>query len=113
VSQYVSRNSFHDNKLTFGKVDYPDLTGKIALIKRGDCEFGLKSALAGAAGAVGVLLYNNLPEALNPTLGVPTRPEGPYPPTLGISGTDGEAIFAALTSEVIAEITIEYTTITT
>lgn len=95
------------------KSDYPDLTGKIALIKRGECQFGLKSAYAGAAGAIGVLLYNNIPEALNPTLGEPTRPEGPYPPTLGISGVDGEAIFASLTSEVIGEIKIEYTTITT
>ncbi|KAF8416544.1 hypothetical protein BGX38DRAFT_760537, partial [Terfezia claveryi] len=35
--------------------DYPDLTGRIALVSRGTCEFGLKSVLAGKAGALGII----------------------------------------------------------
>jgi hypothetical protein len=37
-----------------------DLTGKIALIRRGDCEFGLKSLRAQQAGAIGVIILNRL-----------------------------------------------------
>jgi len=36
-----------------------DLTGSIALIKRGACEFGLKVLNAQNAGAVAVIIYNN------------------------------------------------------
>lgn len=39
---------------------YTDLTGKIALIRRGDCEFGLKSFRAQQAGAIGVIILNRL-----------------------------------------------------
>jgi hypothetical protein len=37
-----------------------DLTGKIALISRGTCEFGWKSLRAQEAGAIGVIIYNRL-----------------------------------------------------
>ncbi|MBQ0934562.1 S8 family serine peptidase [Ideonella paludis] len=37
------------------------LTGKVALIRRGTCAFYTKAANAQAAGAVGVILYNNAP----------------------------------------------------
>lgn len=41
------------------QTDYPaNLAGKIAIIPRGTCEFGLKSTFAGSAGAVGLILYN-------------------------------------------------------
>ena len=57
--------------------DYPaEVQGKIALISRGECQFGLKSALAGAAGAVGAVIYNNVPGQLAGTLGPDERPEG-------------------------------------
>ena len=37
--------------------DYPThLAGKIALISRGSCDFGLKSAFAGGAGAIGAVM---------------------------------------------------------
>jgi hypothetical protein len=38
-----------------------DVAGKIALIQRGLCEFGLKAYNAQIAGAVGVIIYNNTP----------------------------------------------------
>jgi len=43
--------------------------GSIALIERGTCTFALKATNAYAAGAVGVVIYNNIPGTLNGTLG--------------------------------------------
>ncbi|KAF2741942.1 aminopeptidase Y [Sporormia fimetaria CBS 119925] len=79
--------------------DFPStVAGKVALISRGECEFGLKSALAGAAGAAGAIIYNNIPGVFAGTLGVPPRPEGEYIPTLGISQEEGTALVAELSS---------------
>jgi hypothetical protein len=46
----------------------PDLTGKVALIQRGECPFVDKWALAEENGAVGVIIYNegNTPARQNP-----------------------------------------------
>ena len=81
------------------QTDYPAaLTGKVALISRGTCPFGLKSALAGAAGAVGAVIYNNVEGALSGTLGAPPpRPEGPYVPTVGVPLANGTALVTAIT----------------
>lgn len=71
--------------------------GNIALISRGTCQFGLKSAYAGAAGAVGVVIYNNAPGNVSGgTLSEPSRPEGPYPPSVSISQEAGQVILAAI-----------------
>ena len=43
--------------------------GNIALISRGTCTFALKATNAHAAGASGVVIYNNAPGVLNGTLG--------------------------------------------
>jgi aminopeptidase Y len=43
--------------------------GDIALISRGACTFALKATNAHAAGASGVVIYNNIPGTLNGTLG--------------------------------------------
>jgi len=43
--------------------------GHIALISRGACTFALKATNAYNAGAVGVIIYNNIPGTLNGTLG--------------------------------------------
>ncbi|KAL8870005.1 MAG: hypothetical protein Q9174_003847 [Haloplaca sp. 1 TL-2023] len=78
--------------------DYPSsVAGKIALISRGTCEFGLKSALAGAAGATGAIIYNNVDEdSFAGTLGAPGRPEGEYVPTAGITLARGTALLDQL-----------------
>jgi Zn-dependent M28 family amino/carboxypeptidase len=65
--------------------------GKIALVSRGGCTFAIKAANAGAAGALGVLVYNNVPGAVNGTLG------GPVPgsaPAGGLTQADGQALAA-------------------
>jgi Zn-dependent M28 family amino/carboxypeptidase len=43
--------------------------GNIALIERGACAFAIKATNASAAGAAGVVIYNNIPGELNGTLG--------------------------------------------
>jgi len=40
-----------------------DLTGKIAVIRRGDCEFGFKALAAQDEGAIAVIMVNNVPGA--------------------------------------------------
>ncbi|RXW24391.1 hypothetical protein EST38_g1495 [Candolleomyces aberdarensis] len=87
--------------------DYPTLTGKIALIKRGDCDFGLKVAYAGGAGASGAIIYTNVDTAPSGgTLGQPSRPEGPYVPSAFIHKADGEAFISRINAgeEVVASI---------
>ncbi|GAB1597035.1 S8 family serine peptidase [Lysobacter claricitrinus] len=65
------------------------LAGKVALIRRGTCSFYIKASNAQAAGAIGVLLYNNAAGALNPTVaGTPSI----NIPTVGISAADGALI---------------------
>lgn len=90
--------------------DYPaEVKGKIALISRGTCQFGLKSSLAGVAGADAAVIYDNINEtSLAGTLGAPPRPEGPYVPTVGISLANGTALLAAINSgqTVIADIDV-------
>ncbi|CAG8981895.1 hypothetical protein HYALB_00013809 [Hymenoscyphus albidus] len=58
-----------------------DLTGKIALILRGDCQSAVKDAYAGAANASGVLIYNTgnaIYSTMNGySLQLVSTPEGP------------------------------------
>ncbi|MET0696795.1 MAG: M28 family peptidase, partial [Acidimicrobiia bacterium] len=50
--------------------DFPATTaGTIALISRGSCPFAQKATNAAGAGAVGVVIYNNIAGDLNGTLG--------------------------------------------
>jgi len=44
------------------------LAGSVALIRRGTCTFYIKATNAQAAGAAGVVLYNNVAGALSPTV---------------------------------------------
>lgn len=81
--------------------DFPEnVKENIALVSRGGCEYGLKSALAGAAGAAGVVIYNNEggDEELWGSLIQRSRPEGPYPPTVAISQNAGRTILTSLAS---------------
>ncbi len=60
--------------------DYPpETTGSVALISRGTCPFALKASNALAAGAVGAIIYNNVPgEVAGGTFSEP----GDYAPSL-------------------------------
>ncbi len=66
------------------------LTGAIALVRRGGCTFNQKQANAAAAGAITILVANNVD---GPLQGV-TVGEGATIPTGGVSKADGDTLFA-------------------
>lgn len=71
------------------------LSGHVALIRRGSCSFYIKAANAQAAGATGVVLYNNAPGGLNATVaGDPAITI----PVVGIFAVDGNVIDSRLAS---------------
>lgn len=73
--------------------DFPEaVADAIALISRGECTFAEKVINALDAGAVGAVIYNNVPGSLAGTLGG----EGDYVPVAGISQEDGETLLAAI-----------------
>ena len=74
-----------------------NLTGKIAVVYRGDCQFGSKALAAQNAGAVGVIIINNVPGGL-PPLGAGNDGAMVTIPVIGISQADG----AALRNDIIA-----------
>ncbi len=67
------------------------LTGQVVLIQRGTCSFHQKAYEAQLGGAAGVVIYNNAPGILSPTV------EGDEPitiPVVFVSQADGEALAA-------------------
>jgi subtilisin family serine protease len=69
------------------------LSGKIVLIRRGTCSFFIKASNAQNAGAVGVVLYNNVAGPLNPTVaGTPPITI----PVVAVSDVAGAAINNAI-----------------
>jgi subtilisin family serine protease len=68
------------------------LTGKTALIRRGTCSFYEKSMNAQGAGAVGVVLYNNVGGYLTPTVAPPSGMPPVTIPVVMILATDGVEI---------------------
>ncbi|KAF8604132.1 putative aminopeptidase [Ceratobasidium sp. AG-I] len=79
---------------TAGDFSGVDVKGKIALIQRGACNFALKVTNAKTAGAVGVVIYNNVEGGIAGTLGAPDT--GSYVPVGGIARAAGEALVARL-----------------
>lgn len=71
--------------------DFPaGVNGNIALIQRGNISFATKVTNAMNAGAVAVIIYNNVPNLFYGTLGTP----GAWVPTVSMSNADGEALRA-------------------
>ncbi|MBE0686058.1 MAG: S8 family serine peptidase [Anaerolineaceae bacterium] len=83
---YIGRACIADTLLA-------DPAGKIALAVRGTCSFGEKALKAFQAGAVGVVIYNNVPGVVNGTLGAPLAGYE-HLPVVGISQADGMFIQA-------------------
>ena len=54
-----------------------DPAGKIAVVSRGSCAFGVKADVAGELGALAIIVYNNTTGALNGTLGAPIPGSAP------------------------------------
>jgi hypothetical protein len=82
------------------------MNGKIALIDRGTCAFVSKTQAAEAAGAIGVIIINNVAGAApgmsgtDPGLGIPT---------VSVSQTDGNAIRAELGNNVTVTLKLDTT----
>ncbi|CAK3849729.1 peptidase family M28 [Lecanosticta acicola] len=74
--------------------DYPvEVRGNIAFIERGRCSFGEKSKLAGRAGALAAVIFNNEAGTLHGTMGTPD-PE--HVATFGISAEEAKDILKEL-----------------
>lgn len=68
-------------------------------MSRGSCDFGLKSVLAGLAGAKAIIIYNNVPGLVTGvTYASPVRELGPYVPGAMISQENGRHLVADLTA---------------
>lgn len=63
------------------------MKGNIAFVKRGQCAFGNKSALAGRAGAIAAVIYNNENGLFGGTLG---EPDADHVASFGISLEDAK-----------------------
>lgn len=73
------------------------INGKVALIKRGNCEFGAKAKQAENAGAVAVIIVNNIP---GPPVGMGAGAQGGSVniPVIMVSDVDGAAIEAQISN---------------
>ena len=80
-----------------------DLFGKIALVSRGTCEFGLKSLNAQNAGAIAVIIYNNVNGIV--TMGAGEDGANVSIPSVFIDKIDGELLRDNLFSGEIIEAT--------
>jgi hypothetical protein len=75
-----------------------DVAGKIALIDRGVCAFAAKAQAAEAAGAIGVIIANNV-AGPPPRLGLPNPPVVVNIPAVGITLDSGNALKQLLLGE--------------
>ncbi|WLR43000.1 M28 family peptidase [Bacillus carboniphilus] len=81
-----------------------DLTGKIALIQRGELYFSDKVKNAAEAGAIGVIIFNNVDGGISGTLG---SPSDDFVPAVSLTKQAGEEILQLLDQEtVIADLSI-------
>jgi subtilisin family serine protease len=72
------------------------VAGKIALIRRGTCGFYNKAINAQHAGAIGVVLYNNVAGSLSPTVAPTGGAEPVTIPVAAITAAQGASIFSGL-----------------
>jgi PKD repeat protein len=80
------------------------IAGKIALIDRGTCSFFIKTQFAQDAGAVGVIIVNNVSGGAPGMSGTPTQTI--TIPTFSVSLTDGNAMKTELTNSVAVNATL-------
>ncbi|PNQ72047.1 peptidase [Hanstruepera neustonica] len=72
------------------------LVGKIAVIRRGVCEFGFKTLAAENEGAVAVIIVNNVADPEFVSMGGGAVGDSVTIPAISVNQADGEAIIAAL-----------------
>ncbi len=76
-----------------------DLAGTIALVDRGNCTYETKSMHAEQAGALGLVIIDNVEADLPPKPGFDYGIDDPAVPTMAVTKLDGAAILAALADE--------------
>ncbi|SOD67608.1 Zn-dependent amino- or carboxypeptidase, M28 family [Streptomyces zhaozhouensis] len=81
-----------------------ELTGRVALMERGECTYAEKQANAASAGAVAALVYNSEAGELAGTLG---DPDPAALPVGGLAREDGLALLAALAEHPGAPVRLE------
>ncbi|KAI9597756.1 peptidase S8/S53 domain-containing protein [Syncephalis fuscata] len=77
-----------------------DLKNKVVLIKRGTCSFVDKAKNAQQAGAIGVIVYNNVFGSITPGVEDPAVTI----PVVGVAQADGEALVAGVQNDAQAQI---------
>jgi len=88
-----------------GQGQYPSMTGKWALLYRGNCQFSEKAYIAQQAGAKGVIIVNNV--SGGPVgMAAGTNANLVTVPVLMISQADGDALNALLTAGQTVTITL-------
>jgi len=94
----IARSGATDSLLCTAASNAQSIAGKIAVIYRGTCEFGIKALNAQNAGAVGVIIVNN--EAGNATMDMGAGVNGPAVtiPTVMVSQSVGAQLNAAIRS---------------
>ncbi len=85
-------------------VNGDEFEGRIAVIRRGGCTFEDKIVRAGEAGAIAVVMFNNVPGATIAMSG--TRGSVDIPAVM-IGNTDGEALAARLRNDESVEVRLE------
>jgi len=76
-----------------------DMQGKIAVVDRGDCTFETKVTFAGQAGALGVVIIDNVEADAPIEPGNDNDLEDPPVPTLAVTQADGATVLAAMEKE--------------
>jgi len=103
-SANTSMDGLTGKLLTDGQLCETSLTSmadKIVMCKRGNISFYDKVMNAQAAGAIGVVIYNNVPETFAATLG---DGNSSLIPAVTLSGVDGEAIVGSLSTSDLADL---------
>lgn len=77
------------------------VNGHIAVIDRGTCSFAAKAKNAEDAGAIGVVIVNNVPGA-PPAMGNPTPPLTITVPVLSLTQADGDKLKGAMSSSAVS-----------
>lgn len=85
------------------------LAGKVALIRRGTCTFHEKSLNAQNAGAVGVVLFNNVAGFISPTVAPPAGAPAIAIPVVSILAGDGGELSSRLAAPLTSSIDLTWT----
>jgi hypothetical protein len=85
------------------------VAGKVALIERGTCGFVVKAATAQAAGAIGVIIYNNAANAAAAAPGMAGVDPSIVIPSLSLNRLDGLGLAGATPGSVTVNMSVDPT----